>query len=252
MRTPMLAGNWKMFKTVREAIDLVEELHTRLGAVYDREVVLCPPFTALYPVAKALEGKTMRLGAQDIFWEEKGAYTGEVAPIMLRDVGCMYVIIGHSERRKYFHESDSDVNRKVKAAYNVGLSPIVCVGETLEQREQGKTKTVVDVQVREALKELTATQIEKLVIAYEPIWAIGTGKTDTPPEAASTIDMIRNIIASIFGNESAEKVRILYGGSVKSDNIDGFMGQKGIDGALVGGASLTADSFARIVKYLPE
>jgi triosephosphate isomerase (TIM) len=249
MRTPVLAGNWKMFKTVREAIELVEGLHGLIGKQYDREVVVCPPFTALYSVSKILDEKTIKLGAQDLYWEEKGAYTGEVAPLMLKDVGCSYVIIGHSERRKYFHEIDDEVNKKVKAALSVGLSPIVCVGETLAQREEGKTQAVVQMQVQGALKELTGSQVEKLIIAYEPIWAIGTGKTDSPDEARKTIEMVRNVIASAYGNESAEKVRILYGGSVKPENIDSFMKEKGIDGALVGGASLTPESFGRIVKF---
>jgi len=249
MRTPVLAGNWKMYKTVKEALALVEELHAIVGQVYDREVVVCPPFTSLHAVSRVLEGKIIRLGAQDLFWEEQGAYTGEVAPLMLRDVGCTYVIIGHSERRKYFRESDEEVNRKSKAALNAGLIPIICVGETLEQREEGKTKSVVEEQVRGALRELTATQVEKIVIAYEPVWAIGTGKTDTPPEANGTIGMVRTVIASLHGNESAEKVRILYGGSVKPENIDAFMKEKEIDGALVGGASLKPESFARIVQY---
>lgn len=251
MRTPLLAGNWKMHKTVKESVVLVEDLNREIGKVFDREVVVCPPFTSLHPVSKILEGTTIKLGAQDLYWEEKGAFTGEVSPGMLREAGCNYVIIGHSERRKYFGETDETVNKKVKAAIETGLDPIMCVGETLEQREAGKTRSVVEEQVRGGLKGLTSTQAEKLVIAYEPIWAIGTGKTDTPPEADATIKTIRNVLASLFGDECAERIRILYGGSVKADNIDSFMREKNIDGALVGGASLEAAGFARIIKYQP-
>lgn len=249
MRTPLLAGNWKMHKTISESVGLVNELNGLIGKIYERDVVVCPPFTSLHAVRDALKETVIKLGAQDVFWEEKGAYTGEVAPLMLRDAGCTYVIIGHSERRKYFSETDSMVNKKAHAGFNAGLIPIVCVGETLEQREAGKTRTVVEEQVRGALKDLTSLQIEKLVIAYEPIWAIGTGKTDSPEEANNTIKTIRNIVASLYGDESAQKTRILYGGSVKPDNIDSFMREKEIDGALVGGASLEAVSFARIVKF---
>ncbi|MDQ7822995.1 MAG: triose-phosphate isomerase [Candidatus Eremiobacteraeota bacterium] len=249
MRTPLLAGNWKLHKTVREAKELVEELHRAIGKLYEREVVVCPPFTALQAVSSILDGKTIKLGAQDLFWEEKGAYTGEVAPLMLKDVGCTYVIIGHSERRKYFSETDEWVNRKAKAALEAGLIPIICVGESLAQREEGKTVDVVTTQVQAALKDLTASQVERVVIAYEPIWAIGTGKNDSPVEAQKTVSTIRNVMAAQAGDESAGKVRILYGGSVKPDNIDSFMKERDIDGALVGGASLTCESFSRIVKY---
>jgi len=249
MRTPILAGNWKLFKTVKEAKDLVESLHSIIGRIYDREVVVCPVFTSLYPVSQILDGKSIKMGAQDVYFEEKGAFTGEVAPIMLKDVGCTYVIIGHSERRKYFGETDEIVNKKTKAALEAGLIPIICVGESLEEKESDQTLNVVTVQVNGALKDLTPSLIEKTVIAYEPIWAIGTGKNDNPSSAQTTISTIRNVMASICGENSAEKVRILYGGSVKPENIDGFMKERDIDGALVGGASLTAESFARIVKY---
>lgn len=249
MRMPMLAGNWKLFKTINEAKDLVESLHGLIGRIHEREVVVCPVFTSLYAVSKILEGKSIKLGAQDVYFEEKGAFTGEVAPLMLKDVGCTYVIIGHSERRKYFGETDEIVNKKVKSSLSAGLLPIVCVGESLEEKESGQTINVVSRQVNEAMKDLNASQIEKLVIAYEPIWAIGTGKNDSPDSAQATIKEIRNVLASICGDSTAEKVRILYGGSVKPENIDAFMKERDIDGALVGGASLTAESFARIVKY---
>ncbi len=249
MRMPIIAGNWKLFNTVREAQELVENIHGLIGRIHDREVVVLPVFTSLYPVAKLLEDKSIKLGAQDLFFEEKGAYTGEVAPLMLKDVGCSYVLIGHSERRKYFGETDVIVNRKVKAAIEAGLIPIICVGESLQDKEFGMTIDVVSRQTAGALKDLLASEIEKVVIAYEPIWAIGTGKSDNPSSAQQTISGIRNIIASMTGDESANKVRILYGGSVIPENIDAYMKERDIDGALVGRASLTAESFARIVKF---
>lgn len=252
MRTPLLAGNWKMFKTVREATVLVEDLLKATETVYDRDMVVCPPFTALHAVGKLLEGKKIRLGAQDLYWEDEGAYTGEVSAGMLRDVGCDFCVIGHSERRKYFGESDGDVSRKVLKALEFGLVPIVCVGETLEEREAGRTEDVVRTMVVGAVKGLTSSQGEKLVIAYEPVWAIGTGKTDTPEEADRTIGMVRRELGDVFGWSTAESIRILYGGSVKPDNIDGFMARPQIDGALVGGASLKADGFARIINYQQE
>lgn len=249
MRTPLLAGNWKMYNTVRESVNLVEDLYAQVKHIRDREILVCPPFTALSFVDKALEDTNIKLGAQDLFWEEKGAFTGEVSPKMLTDAGCAYVIIGHSERRAYFGETDETVNKKIKAAFAYGLKPIVCVGESLELRERGKTQEFVKGQIENGLKNLHGEKIENLVIAYEPIWAIGTGKTDTPIEANKTTGMIRNTLAEMFANEVSSKIRILYGGSVKPENIDGFMAQSEIDGALVGGASLKADSFARIVKY---
>jgi len=249
MRVPLLAGNWKMFKTVREARVLVEDLLVRVEAVADREVALCPPFTALEAVAQLLGGKRIRLGAQNCYWKSEGAYTGEISPSMLKEIGCTYCIVGHSERRQYFAETDSGVNLKIRALLEFGLRPILCVGESLETREAGRTRPWVLSQVEAALKDLTADQVAGLVIAYEPIWAIGTGKTDTPPEANSTLGMIRDQVADAFGQEAAQKLRLLYGGSVKPNNIDGFMDQPHCDGALVGGASLKAEDFARIVLY---
>ncbi|MFH1453426.1 MAG: triose-phosphate isomerase [Armatimonadota bacterium] len=249
MRAPLMAGNWKMHNNVRESVNLVEDLYKQVSNVKDREILVCPVFTSLYPVSKALENTNIKMGAQDLFWEEKGAFTGEVSPGMIKDVGCAYVIIGHSERRAYFGETNETVNKKVKAAFSYGLNPIVCVGESLELREKGDTQKFVKGQIREGLKELIGVKIENLVIAYEPIWAIGTGKTDTPEGANDIIKMIRAELADIFTEEAASKIRILYGGSVKPDNIDAFMATSDIDGALVGGASLNADSFARIVKY---
>jgi triosephosphate isomerase len=249
MRTPLLAGNWKMFKTVREALNLVEDLLKATADIFDRDMVVCPPFTALHPVGRLLEGKRIRLGGQNLFWENEGAYTGEVSALMLKDASCDYVIIGHSERRKYFGETNAGVNRKVHKALEIGLIPIVCVGETLDEREAGLTEGVVRSQVVEGVAGLTPSQGAKLVVAYEPVWAIGTGKTDTPEEADRTIGMIRRELGDIFGYSEAESVRILYGGSVKPDNIDAFMARPQIDGALVGGASLKAESFIRIIRY---
>ncbi|MBI2264470.1 MAG: triose-phosphate isomerase [Armatimonadetes bacterium] len=248
MRTPILAANWKMHKTIKEAVNFILSLKRELPQNHDRDVVICPPFPALSEVSKVLDGG-IKLGAQNLHWEEKGAFTGEVSAEMLRDAGCQYVIIGHSERRKYFGESDEWVSKKVRAALNWGLRPILCVGETLEQRKAGQTREVVSRQVRAALEGLTPSQISQIVIAYEPVWAIGTGVTDTPSEANETCGMIRQMLEERAGYEGAQKVRIQYGGSVKPENIDGFMAQKEIDGALVGGASLDVAAFVRIVRF---
>lgn len=248
-RTPLLAGNWKMHNTLRESVNLVQGLWQEIKEVMDREVAVCPPFTALAVVAKALEETRIKLGAQNLFWEEKGAFTGEISPLMLKDTGCTYVIIGHSERRKYFAESDAQVNRKVKTALKYGLLPIICLGETLEQRQAGEAQTVVQNQITADLAELTASEAEKIVVAYEPIWAIGTGMNDTPESSNELIGFLRQTIAGLTDYSTAQKIRILYGGSVKPDNIDAYMAAPEIDGALVGGASLTPESFSRIVKY---
>lgn len=240
-----------MHKTTREAVNLVEDLAKATTGIKDREVVVCPTFTALHAVSKAIEGTHVRMGAQNMYFEEKGAFTGEISPLMLKDVGCRYVILGHSERRNVFGEADELINKKLKAAFQYGLLPILCVGESLKQRESGETKAWVKSQVEKDLEGLTSSEIEKMVIAYEPIWAIGTGKTDTTEGANETISMVRGLLADKSSHQVAEKVRILYGGSVKPHNIDGFMATSDIDGALVGGASLKADSFTRIVKYEP-
>ncbi|MCD4785576.1 MAG: triose-phosphate isomerase [Candidatus Eremiobacteraeota bacterium] len=249
MRIPFLAGNWKMHNTVCEALNLVQDLIISTNDVKDREVVVCPTFTALQAVSKLIEGTHIRLGAQNMYCAEKGAFTGEISPPMLKELCCRYVILGHSERRNVFGEDDELINKKIKMALDWGLHPILCVGESLKQREAGETKDWVKGQVEKDLHQLTPSEIEKMVIAYEPIWAIGTGKTDTAQGANDTIGMVRNLIADNSSYEVAQKVRILYGGSVKPGNVDGFMAQKEIDGALVGGAALKADSFARIVKY---
>jgi triosephosphate isomerase len=249
MRTPIMAGNWKMHKTAREAVDFVTHLQKELGDWKETETVVAPPFVALAPVADCLRKRTIAVAAQNCFWGEQGAYTGEVSAPMLRDVGCRYVIIGHSERRAYFGETDETVNKKVKAALSSGLQPIICVGESLQERERGDTVQIVERQVKEGLKELDAAAIPAIVIAYEPLWAIGTGKTATPEQAQEVHASIRGLLASIFNPEGAQEIRIQYGGSVKPDNVDELMAQPDIDGALVGGASLDVESFVRIVRF---
>ncbi len=249
MRTPLIAGNWKMYKTVGEAVELVEALLADLGDVADREVVVCPPFTALYPLSPLLAETPIALGAQDVFYEAQGAFTGAVAPAMLRDVGCSYAIVGHSERRQIFGEDDVLVNKKLLAALKNDLRPILCVGETKPQRDNGEAEAIVVAQVRADLAGVSAEQMSNVVVAYEPIWAIGTGDTATPADAQAMHATIRATLAELFGDDVAQSVRIQYGGSVKPDNVDELMAQPDIDGALVGGASLKADSFLRIVHF---
>ena len=247
--TPLIAGNWKMHKTVAEAVALARELRGMVSMVRDQvEIAVCPPFTALSPVAKALEGSNIELGAQNCHWEPSGAFTGEVAAPMLAEIGCTFVVAGHSERRQYFGETDDTVNRRAKAALAHALSPIVCVGETLDEREAGRTLAVVERQVRGGLSGLTAQDSKKLVLAYEPVWAIGTGKVATAAQAQEVHAHIRRLLVELFGGAAATGVRIQYGGSVKPDNAAELMAQPDIDGALVGGASLKADDFSKIVK----
>ncbi len=249
MRTPIIAGNWKMYKTVGEAVELVKGLLGGLGDLQGREMVICPPYTALYALRPLLVGTAVSLGAQDVYHEAQGAFTGAIAPAMLADVGCSYVIIGHSERRQLFGETDASVGKKIGAALGVGLRPIVCVGEVKAERDQGRAEEVVGAQLAGGLAGLTAEQALKLVIAYEPVWAIGTGDTATPADAQSMHAFIRGRLSEQFGPAVAEAVRIQYGGSVKPDNVDELMACPDIDGALVGGASLKADSFLRIVHF---
>lgn len=249
MRTPIMAGNWKMYKTVDEAVELVEGLLAGLGDTSDREVVVCPPFTALYRIGSLVAGTPIALGAQDLFYEQEGAYTGAISPLMLKDVGCTYVIVGHSERRQYFGDDDTQVNRKLHAALANNLRPIMCVGESKPQRDAGKAEAIVVSQVRAGLANVTAAQMQSVVIAYEPIWAIGTGDTATPDDAQAMHAAIRAILRELYDTATADDVRIQYGGSVKPDNVDELMAQPDIDGALVGGASLKADSFLRIVHF---
>jgi len=246
---PVIAGNWKMHKTSAEAIALVKELAGSVANAMGREIVVCPPFTALMAVKAALDGTNIKLGAQNLSWENQGAFTGEISAPMLKDVGCEYVIIGHSERRQFFAETDENVSRKLKAALAANLIPIVCVGESLSEREAGITSTVVSRQVKLGLSNLTADEAKSIIIAYEPIWAIGTGRTATPETAQETVAFIRRRLRERFG-AAADRVRILYGGSVKAANIDALMVQPDIDGVLVGGASLEAQEFARIVRFV--
>lgn len=248
-RTPIIAGNWKMHLKISEAVNLVEELKNLVSDVKKREIVVCPVFTSLYAVGKVLDNSNIKLGAQDVYYEEQGAYTGEVAPSMLTDVGCNYVIIGHSERRTYFGETDETVNKKLHAAFKAKLIPILCVGETLEQREKETMYDVIKTQLVNGLKGISAQQAAEMIIAYEPVWAIGTGKNATSDDANEMCRFIRNIISEIYSTEIARAIRIQYGGSVKPENIAAFMAKSDIDGALVGGASLKAEGFSKIVKF---
>ncbi len=249
-RRPFIAGNWKMNKTVGEALDLVRSLKATLQGVEDVEVAVAPPFTALYPVAQELKGSSIFLAGQNLFWEEKGAFTGEISPVMLKEVGCQYVIIGHSERRQYFGETDESVNRRVHAALHYGLKVIFCIGETLQEREGGVTFSVVERQLEKGLAGLDAPKVETMiVVAYEPVWAIGTGKTATPEQAEEVHQFIRRKLEKLYSKGVANSLRIQYGGSVTPENIYGLMAQPDIDGALVGGASLKVESFSRIVRF---
>jgi triosephosphate isomerase len=248
MRKPIIAGNWKMYKTIPEAKLLVAGLIEKLNHYTGVEVVFCPPFTALSAVKELVRGTPYGLGAQNLYWKEQGAFTGEISPLMLKDIGCDYVIIGHSERREHFGETDTGVNSKVKAALAAGIKPIICVGESLAQRESGETNSLVKRQTEQALTDVSPAAIPGIVIAYEPIWAIGTGRSSTGNDANEVIGLIRSAIAAKFGAEAARQMRIQYGGSVKPDNIKEFMDQPEIDGALVGGASLEVDSFLKIVR----
>ncbi|OGO20765.1 MAG: triose-phosphate isomerase [Chloroflexi bacterium RBG_16_50_9] len=249
MRTPLIAGNWKMNTTVADAVKLVKSMLGGLEKVGAVERVICPPFVSLAAVKDLIKKSSVKLGAQNVFYEEKGAFTGEISPLMLADL-CEYVIIGHSERRQYFGETGEIIDKKIKAVLQFGLKPILCIGERLEENESGRTKEVL---TRQLLASLDRSYfLGGLVIAYEPVWAIGTGKSATGEQANQTIGFIRQFIADQQGNDTASKVRILYGGSVTADNITEFMRQPDIDGALVGGASLKADEFLSIVKKTAE
>lgn len=248
MRKPIIAGNWKMFKTAAETKEFFENLKPLVKDA-KAEVLVCPPFTSLETAANASQGTNIMVGSQNMHWEEEGAFTGEIAPGMLTALGITYTIIGHSERRQYFGETDEAVNKKVKAALKHGLLPIVCVGESLEEREQGISKDVCRRQVEQGLVGIESSEAAKLVVAYEPIWAIGTGKTASAADAQEVIGYIRQVLGEMFGQETAGKIRIQYGGSVKPANIKELMAQPDIDGALVGGASLQPDSFAAIVNF---
>lgn len=249
MRKPVIAGNWKLFKTIGEAVAMVNELKPLVMNNNNIEIVVAPVFTALSRVSEAIGDANINLSAQDCYWEEEGAFTGEVAPKLLKDAGCSHVIIGHSERRQYFGETNATVNKKAKAAIASGLTAIVCVGETLSERESDQAFAVIETQIKESLAGLSAADFAKVIIAYEPVWAIGTGKTASDAQAQEVHAFIRQIIANMLTPLVADDVRVLYGGSVKPENVKGLMAQLDIDGALVGGASLKADSFAAIANF---
>jgi triosephosphate isomerase len=252
MKRYLIAGNWKMNKTTGEAIELAQKLVESLKDVNDRDILICPPFTALYSVYQVIKGTNIKLGAQDVFYENSGAFTGEISPIMLKDVGCEYVIIGHSERRHIIGETDELINKKIKAAINNGLKVILCVGELLEEREAGKTLEVVKTQLEKGLNGVSKEEMKNIVIAYEPVWAIGTGKTAKPEDAQEVHAYIRELLSKLYSKEIADETIIQYGGSVKASNIDSLMAMPDIDGALVGGASLVAEEFTRIVKFIKQ
>ena len=248
MRTAVVAGNWKMYTTAAEAGKLVRSLKPLVSELRSVEIAVCPPFPYLIRVADEIRGSAILLGAQNMHWEEEGAFTGEVSPKMLMDAGCHFVILGHSERRQYFGETDDKINRKIRKALETGLWPIVCVGETLQEREGGLTEKVVREQLEGCFKGFSSEDLKKIVIAYEPVWAIGTGKNATPEQAQDVHRFIRTWLSNAFGRETAETVRIQYGGSVKPENAETLMSQPDLDGALVGGASLKAEAFAAIVR----
>lgn len=243
----LIAGNWKENCTIREGMALASSIKALLKGVKDTDILVCPPFTALRDVENAIRGSSIKLGAQNVFYEDSGAFTGEISPLMLKEIGCSHVIIGHSERREYFMETDFAINKKIKACLKNGLVPIVCVGETQQEKAEGITKKIIERQITDGFAEISVGQIANVVIAYEPVWAIGTGQTATPEEAQNIHAFIRQILHRMY-REKAGSVRILYGGSVKPDNILSLMAKKDINGALVGGASLNAESFAEIVK----
>lgn len=248
MRRPLIAGNWKMNKTVGEALELVNALMPKVKDA-KAEVAVCPTFVCLAEVIKAANGTNIKVGAQNMYHKDSGAFTGEISPVFLKDMKVEYVILGHSERRQYFNETDADINKKVIAALNHGLKPILCVGETLEEREKGITFDVISTQVNGSLADLEGRNLEDLVVAYEPVWAIGTGKTATNEDANEVIGYIRKLLRDKFGSLMADSTRILYGGSVKASNAKELMGMPEIDGGLVGGASLDAEEFAKIVNF---
>jgi triosephosphate isomerase len=263
MRKPLIAGNWKLNKTVGQAVDFVENLRTEAASVEKAEIIVCPPYTAIYEVARTLMGSKVGVGGQDVFWKTQGAYTSQISAAMLLDAGCTYAIIGHSETRgrfgkveegmtetllKQFGETDESVNVKVHAALDAGLKPIMCCGETLDERKAAQTDEVIRSQVEKGLNGLTADQAAGMVIAYEPVWAIGTGEVCDTPEAQRVCGMIRGVVRSEFGDQAAEKMRVQYGGSVKPDNAKDLLSQPDIDGALVGGASLKVADFMGIIR----
>ncbi|MDF2700272.1 MAG: tpiA [Haloplasmataceae bacterium] len=248
MRKPIIAGNWKMYKTRDEALQFIYTVNQAVPSIDEVETVICAPAVLLRCLVKR-QGDHLKIGAQNMHFEEKGAYTGEVSPFLLKDTGVQYVIIGHSERREMFNETDESVNKKVHAAFKYDLTPIVCVGEKLQERENGTTNVIVDAQTVKALSGLTKEQVKKVVVAYEPIWAIGTGRTATAEIANETCGYIRSVIERVYGKEVADEVRVQYGGSVKPNNIKELMAQEHIDGALIGGASLEAEAFITMTNF---
>jgi triosephosphate isomerase (TIM) len=249
MRRPVIAGNWKMYKTIPEAIAFIDSLKTTVADVSHCEIVVAPSFTSLSAAAKAAAGSNIHVAGQDMGWEKEGAFTGDVSGPMLRDAGCTHVIVGHSERRQYHHETDENVNHKTQAALAAGLTPIVCVGETLAEREADRTQEILERQFKGGFAGLPLPDFSRVIIAYEPVWAIGTGRTATPVIAAESHRILRRLVEDQFGEEASQKVQILYGGSVNPGNIKGLMAEEPIDGALVGGASLKVESFSAILRY---
>jgi len=248
-RRPLIAGNWKMYKTCEEAVETAAKVAELTADVTEVDIMIAPPFTALSPVSTALATSAVSVGAQNLYWEKEGAFTGEIAPAMLVSAGCRYVIVGHSERRQYFGETDDTVNRKIRAALDSNLIPVMCIGETKNERDSNLTLSVLDKQVQKGLKGFSRDELTKLVIAYEPVWAIGTGETATAEQAQAAHRFIRETIGKTLDQKLSETVRILYGGSVKPNNISGLMKMTDIDGALIGGASLDAKTFSSIVKF---
>ena len=247
MRIPLIAGNWKMFKTVQETSLFVKELRGLVGDITDVEIVVAPPFTAIHAAAEAARNTNIGVASQDVYWEREGAFTGEVSAAMIKEAGAAYAIVGHSERRRLFHETDAIVCRKARAAIGAGLTPIVCVGETLEERERQETLAVLDRQIKESLDGISGEEVSALVVAYEPVWAIGTGRTATAAQAGEAHAHIRARLRQWFGGDAAERCRVIYGGSVKPDNIREIIAEPEVDGALVGGASLDVKGFTDIV-----
>lgn len=253
MRKTIIAGNWKMYKTIGEAIELANGLKRELFDLdQDIDIVICPPFTSLSEISEIIADSNIQLGAQDVHWQDEGAFTGEVSSLMLKEVGVKFVIVGHSERRQYFGETNESVNKKIKAVLKQGLSPIACVGETLNEREEDKTFKVLDDHIQNGLKDINSQDILNVIIAYEPVWAIGTGKNATAQQAEEAQKYIRELLTKMYNKDIASNVRIQYGGSVKPENIAELMEQPDVDGTLVGGASLSIDSFVAIVKKASE
>jgi len=246
---PLIIANWKMNKGIKEAVSFIKEFKPLIKDIKNVEIVICPPFTLLSEVNKSIKGSNIDLGAQNMHFEEKGAYTGEVSPLMLKDAGCEYVILGHSERRQYFNETDDFINKKVKAALKNKLKPILCIGETLQQRNNDRTTEIIETQLMDCLDGINENEIKNIVVAYEPVWAIGTGKNATPEQAEEVHKFIRSLLSKKYNKKISDNVRIIYGGSVKPDNIKDLMAMGNINGALVGGASLDAKSFAQICNF---